>query len=160
MSIRDWRQEIVISPPRCGRIGNVDFESRKTRVLAHEGPHPLPKGWNYSHGIRVGDLLFVAGQSAFNEDLEIVGPGDPLAQARQTWKNIQKITEAAGGKVTDVVSVTTYLDDIDLIDTVQAVRPEFFPEGDYPASTDIIVAQPSMPGIYFEMVAIAAIGSS
>src|SRR5437667_5803299 len=118
----------------------------KKEVIGRErGTHPLP--WPYSHGIKVGNLLFVAGQVALDENLRLVGPGDAEAQARQTWKNIQRVVEAAGGKVTDVVRVTTYVVDLSDVEAIHEVRREFFPDGDYPTATVVQAAKLGLPGL-------------
>ncbi len=131
---------------------------KKEIVPAERGPHPLP--WPYSHGIKVGNTLFVAGQVALDEELRIVGPGDAEAQARQTWKNIQKVVEAAGGKVTDVVRVTTYVGDLAHVEAIHRVRREFFPDGDYPVATVVQAAKLGLPGLLLETEAIAVVGCS
>lgn len=131
---------------------------KKEIIRAERGPHPLP--WPYSHGVKVGSTLFIAGQVALDEELRLIGPGDPVAQARQTWRNIQKVCEAAGGKVTDVVRVTTYLRDLSSIDAVHQVRREFFPDGDYPVATVCQVAALGLPGLELETEAFAIIGCS
>jgi enamine deaminase RidA (YjgF/YER057c/UK114 family) len=89
--------------------------------------HPLP--WPYSHAVKVGNLLFVAGQVALDEELRLIGIGDPEAQARQVWRNIQTVVEAGGGKITDVVRVTTYLADASHLEAVHRTKREFFPAG-------------------------------
>jgi reactive intermediate/imine deaminase len=131
---------------------------KKQIISAERGPHPLP--WPYSHGIRVGDTLYIAGQVALDEELRLVGPGDPEAQARQTWRNIQTVVEAAGGKVTDVVRVTTYVVDLDHVEAVHQVRREFFPDGDYPTATVVQAAKLGLPGLLLETEAFAVIGCS
>jgi enamine deaminase RidA (YjgF/YER057c/UK114 family) len=131
---------------------------KKEVVPADRGPHPLP--WPYSHGIRVGNTLYVAGQVALDEDLRLVGPGDAEAQARQTWANIQKVVEAAGGKVTDVVRVTTYVADLAHVEAIHGVRREFFPNGDYPVATVVQAAKLGLPGLLLETEAFAVIGCS
>lgn len=131
---------------------------KKEIIPAERGPHPLP--WPYSHGVKVGSQLYIAGQVALDEELRLIGPGDPVAQARQTWRNIQKVCEAAGGKVTDVVRVTTYLRDLSSIDAVHQVRREFFPDGDYPVATVCQVAALGLPGLELETEAFAIIGCS
>jgi enamine deaminase RidA (YjgF/YER057c/UK114 family) len=136
----------------------VSETPKKQIVPADRGPHPLP--WPYSHGIRVGDTLYVAGQVALDENLRLVGPGDPEAQARQTWKNIQTVVEAAGGKVTDVVRVTTYVVDLDHVEPIHSVRREFFPNGDYPTATVVQAAKLGLPGLLLETEAFAVIGCS
>jgi reactive intermediate/imine deaminase len=131
---------------------------KKEVIPAERGPHPLP--WPYSHGIKVGNTLYVAGQVALDENLRLVGPGDPEAQARQTWQNIQKVVEAAGGKVTDVVRVTTYVVDLDHVEAIHEVRREFFPDGDYPTATVVQAAKLGLPGLLLETEAFAVIGCS
>jgi reactive intermediate/imine deaminase len=136
----------------------VEETPTKKIVRAEDGPHPLP--WPYSHGIKVGNTLYVAGQVALDEELRIVGPGDAEAQARQTWRNIQKVVEAAGGKVTDVVRVTTYVADLADVEAIHNVRREFFPDGDYPVATVVQAAKLGLPGLLLETEAFAIIGCS
>jgi enamine deaminase RidA (YjgF/YER057c/UK114 family) len=97
---------------------------------------------------------------ALDENLRLVGPGDPGAQARQTWKNIQTVVEAAGGKVTDVVRVTTYVVDLEHVEAIHGVRREFFPDGDYPTATVVQAAKLGLPGLLLETEAFAIIGCS
>jgi reactive intermediate/imine deaminase len=131
---------------------------RKEVIPAERGPHPLP--WPYSHGIKVGNTLYIAGQVALDEQLRIVGPGDAETQARQTWKNIQSVVEAAGGKITDVVRVTTYVADLADVEAIHKVRQEFFPNGDYPVATVVQAAKLGLPGLLLETEAFAVIGCS
>lgn len=132
--------------------------ARKQIVRPAEGIHPLP--WPYSHGVKVGNTLYIAGQVALDEQLRLVGPGDAAAQARQTWRNIQTVVEAAGGKITDVVRVTTYVADLADVEAIHEVRREFFPDGDYPAATVVQAAKLGLPGLLLETEAFAIIGSS
>lgn len=131
---------------------------KKQIVPPEKGPHPLP--WPYSHAVRAGDTLYIAGQVALDSELRLVGPGDAEAQARQTWANIRMIVEAAGGKVTDVVRVTTYLADLSDMDAIHKVRREMFPNGDFPVATVCQVAKLGLPGLLLETEAIAVIGCS
>lgn len=131
---------------------------KKEVIRPERGIHPLP--WPYSHGVKVGSMLFIAGQVALDEELRIVGPGNAEAQARQTWRNIQTVVEAAGGKVTDVVRVTTYVADLADIEAIHAVRREFFPNGDYPTATVVQAAKLGLPGLLLETEAFAIIGCS
>jgi reactive intermediate/imine deaminase len=135
-----------------------DGAPTKEVIPAAQGPHPLP--WPYSHGIKVGNTLYIAGQVALDEELRLVGPGDAQAQARQTWTNIQKVVEAAGGKITDVVRVTTYVADLGDVEAIHTVRREFFPDGDYPVATVVQAAKLGLPGLLLETEAFAVIGCS
>jgi enamine deaminase RidA (YjgF/YER057c/UK114 family) len=141
-----------------GGLKVADESPKKEIIRPAEGIHPLP--WPYSHGIKIGNGLLIAGQVALDEELRIVGPGDAEAQARQTWKNIQTVGEAAGGKVTDVVRVTTYVADLDDVEAIHHVRREVFPDGDYPTATVIQAAKLGLPGLLLETEAYAIIGCS
>lgn len=131
---------------------------KKEMIRPETGIHPIP--WPYSHGIKVGNMLFIAGQVALDEQLRLVGPGDAEEQARQTWKNIQKVVEVAGGEITDVVRVCTYLSDLSHVEAVHKVRREFFPDGNYPVATMVQVAALGLPGLLLETEAFAVIGCS
>ena len=136
----------------------ADGTGKKEIIRPESGIHPLP--WPYSHGVKVGTMLFIAGQVALDEELRIVGPGDAEAQARQTWRNIKTVVEAAGGKISDIVRVTTYVADLADIEAIHRVRREFFPDGDFPAATVVQAARLGLPGLLLETEAFAIIGSS
>jgi len=135
-----------------------DGTGKKEIIRPASGIHPLP--WPYSHGVKVGTMLFIAGQVALDEELRIVGPGDAEAQARQTWRNIKTVVEAAGGKISDIVRVTTYVADLADIEAIHGVRREFFPDGDFPTATVVQAARLGLPGLLLETEAFAIIGSS
>ena len=65
---------------------------------------PEEHTWPYSHGVRVGNLLFIAGQVGLDKELNLAP--DAEGQAKLAWESIRQVVEAAGGKITDVVSVT------------------------------------------------------
>jgi enamine deaminase RidA (YjgF/YER057c/UK114 family) len=128
-------------------------------IIRPRGVHSLER-WPYSHGVKVGNLLFIAGQVALDEELRLIGAGDVEAQSRQVWTNIKLVAEAAGGKVTDVVRVTTFVLDIASFDAIHKVRQEFFPDGRYPTATGVQVVKLGLPGLLLETEAFAVIGSS
>jgi enamine deaminase RidA (YjgF/YER057c/UK114 family) len=110
--------------------------------------------------VLVGNHLYIAGQVALDEELRLVGPGDAEAQARQTWDNIRLVVENAGGKLTDVVRVATYVVDLGDIDAIHKVRREMFPNGDFPTATVVQVSALGLPGLLLETEALAVIGCS
>ena len=69
---------------------------------------PRPR---YSHGIATegGKLLFVAGQTASDQDGNVVGKGDIKAQAEQVFKNLQVALAAAGAGLEHVVKWNIYI---------------------------------------------------
>lgn len=69
----------------------------------------LPRG--YSNGYRVGNVLFVAGQVAWDEQGRIVGVGDFAAQFRQAIRNVRAVLDQAGVGPERVGRVTVYVTD-------------------------------------------------
>jgi predicted enzyme related to lactoylglutathione lyase len=51
----------------------------------------------YTHGWRVDNTIYVAGQLPYDKDGQLVGPNDIHAQARRVLQNIQRIVETGGG---------------------------------------------------------------
>jgi enamine deaminase RidA (YjgF/YER057c/UK114 family) len=74
-------------------------------------PPQLPAPSGYSHGVLVGDVLHLGGQTALDADGRIVG-GGIVPQFRQALENVLVTLAAAGGAPSDLVSVTIYLLDI------------------------------------------------
>src|SRR5580765_5743235 len=107
--------------------------ARKEKIEPGDGLHPLP--WPYSHGWKVGNLLFIAGQVALDEELRLIGPGDAEEQTREVWRDIKAVVEKAGGTLSDVVRVSPYVADIADNAAIMEARREFFPDGDYPVAT-------------------------
>jgi enamine deaminase RidA (YjgF/YER057c/UK114 family) len=72
---------------------------------------PPPDG-PFSHGVKVGNLVFLAGQAAVDQEGRVVGKGDIEAQTTQTLENLQLVLEAAGATFDDVATITVYLTNI------------------------------------------------
>jgi reactive intermediate/imine deaminase len=81
--------------------------------------------------------------------------GDFEARARQVFKNLSAVAEAAGGDLNDIVKLTIFLTDLDNFATVNAVMEDFFAQP-YPARAAVGVA--SLPkGVDVEADAILAV---
>ena len=112
----------------------------------------------YSHAIRCGDTLYIAGQVAFDEQNRVVGAGDPRAQAEQVWRNIGLAVEAAGGTVADVVKITIFLKDVRHVPAEISVRERLFEPGRFPVCTLVQVANLGLPDLLMEVDAVAVLG--
>jgi 2-iminobutanoate/2-iminopropanoate deaminase len=111
---------------------------------------------HYTDAVQYGDLLFISGVAPFDENAQLVGPDDPVAQTRQIFKNMEKILKAAGTGFSNVLRVTVYLTDVNDRTKINPVRKEYF--GDTrPASTLIGVAELVVPRMKVEIEAIAAV---
>jgi 2-iminobutanoate/2-iminopropanoate deaminase len=117
-------------------------------LAAPEGP--------YSHAVVLNGQLYVSGLIAWDENGELVGPGDVAAQAEFIFATLAKILGAVGSDAGDVAKLTFFL--VDLADraALGRVRQGFF--GSYrPASTLVQVAGLIGDGTLLEIEAIAGV---
>ncbi|QDK81629.1 RidA family protein [Spirosoma sp. KCTC 42546] len=108
----------------------------------------------YSSGILAGDLLFVSGQGPLDLVTGEVQHGTIEEETLLTLSHIQKIVEAAGGTIDDIVKCTVHLEDIREFDRYDAAYGSFF-TGIRPARTT--VQSVLSDGIKIEIDAIARI---
>ncbi len=82
----------------------------------------------YSQGVRVGGLVFTAGQIGLVPgSKEFAGP-DVESQTRQALENLQAILEEAGSCLRHAVKTTVYLADLADFGPMNGVYAEFFPQ--------------------------------
>lgn len=114
----------------------------------------------YSHAIRCGDTLYIAGQVAFDEQNHIVGIGDPRRQAEQVWRNIGLAVSAAGGTLADIVKITVFLKDVRNAAAEIGVRERLFERGRFPICTLVQVANLGLPELLMEIDAVAVLNEA
>ena len=105
--------------------------------------------------MRVGDLLYISGQAAFDEG-ELVGEGSMTAQAEQVFQCMSRILADQGATFDDLAFLRTYLTDMDLRVEYGQVRRKYI-TGAPPASTTVEVSRLFMPGLLLEIDAIVAL---
>src|SRR6516165_12289523 len=98
-----------------------------------------PDRMTFSPAVRAGRLLFISGTTAVNENREVVGKGDIVAQTRHIFQKFEKILEAAGASFDNIVETTDYFLTFEDYDKTAAVRRELF-RPPYPAATGVQVA--------------------
>lgn len=71
------------------------MEKIKTRQLVSSGT-TWEKKYGYSRAVRAGNMIFVAGTTAVDEDGKVIGGDDPYRQAVAIYKKINRpLKEAA-----------------------------------------------------------------
>ncbi len=113
---------------------------------------------NYKMATRMegGRLLYVSGQVAWDASGNIVGKGDVGAQARQTFRNLRQVLQAAGGDLGSLMKMTTYITRIEDRPAVAEARGEVF-DGEVPASTLIVVKSLFHPDFLVEVEGVAVV---
>ena len=113
---------------------------------------------NYKMATRMegGRLVYVSGQVAWDASGNIVGKGDVGAQARQTFRNLRQVLQAAGGDLGSLMKMTTYITRIEDRPAVAEARGEVF-DGEVPASTLIVVKSLFHPDFLVEIEGVAVV---
>jgi enamine deaminase RidA (YjgF/YER057c/UK114 family) len=98
-------------------------------------PPGLSKPATYSHIVRAGKTLYIAGQVGSDEQGKVVGPG-MVEQLEQVLKNLQIALKSQGADFSHVTRITIYTTDVDAIRAPEAaaVRAKYF-GANPPAST-------------------------
>lgn len=97
----------------------------------------------YAQGVRVGNLIFTAGQCGIDPLTGQAVPGGVKEQTERALKNIKAVLEEAGSSVSQVVKTTVFLKDMNDFAAMNAVYASFF-ESDsdtLPARSTVEVAR-------------------
>jgi len=105
-----------------------------------------------------GTTIWLAGHGATHDDAGASLAGDFDAQVRQSFKNIERALAAAGGRLTDIVTMTVYIADVRHGDRFIELRKQHFPDGNYPASALITVTGFARAEMLVEIMPIAVVG--
>jgi enamine deaminase RidA (YjgF/YER057c/UK114 family) len=131
----------------------------KTAITPAGASEPPAK---FSHGVRKGNILQVAGQVGFlpadgTGRRKLAGPG--LAeQTRATLANVQAVLEGGGATWEDVLMIRVYLTDTDHFAEFNTLWNDYFADlkGAPAARTTVYVGLP--PGHLVEIDALAVLG--
>src|SRR5512135_1441823 len=87
----------------------------------------VPRIGPYSQAIRVGDVIYTAGQVGIDPLTGQVAGDTFAAQARQALMNLKALLEDAGVTMEEVVKVTCFVSDAAAFGELNELFAEFFP---------------------------------
>lgn len=112
-----------------------------------------PAAGPYNHAVRVGDLLFCAGQIPLDPATGNLVPGDIKAQAERVLLNIKAILDDQHLTFANVVKSTVFLTNLADFAGMNEVYAKFF-TADFPARSTIqVAALPRSANVEIEVIA-------
>ena len=110
---------------------------------------PLP----FSLATQVGDLIFVSGQAAVDENGALVS-GTFEEEFRLSLENLKRVLEAAGSDLAHVAQIRSYIRDATNVALYNQLYREYFQEP-FPARTTITGCLPEALHFEIDCVAVA-----
>jgi 2-iminobutanoate/2-iminopropanoate deaminase len=108
----------------------------------------------YSQAVRVGKVLYTAGQIPMDPSTGRLVEGDIAAQTEQVVSNLRAVLEAAGTSFKNVVKTTVFLKDMADFGSMNTVYGHYFGKNSPARSTVEVAALPLGAQIEIEAIAI------
>lgn len=127
------------------------------QTLERFNPDGLSKPQTYTHVVKVGKLLFIAGQVGSNAEGKVAGPG-MREQFDQALSNLSIALKSQGADFSHIAKITIFVTSITEFRApeVTKVREKYFGTN-RPASTLVQIAQLASPELKVEIEATAAL---
>lgn len=122
--------------------------------IERSNPRGMTQPTSYSHLVKAGNLMFIAGQVALDAEGDVVGEADMTAQVRQVLENLKTVLASEGADFSNVVKINIFTTDIEGFREATEVRREYF-GAHPPASTLVQIERLARPAFLVEIEAIA-----
>ena len=135
----------------------IPGDSPMAQTLQRINPPGLSTPTTYSHIVRAGNTLYIAGQVGADAQGKVVGPG-MTEQLEQVLKNLQIALKSQGADFSHVTKITIYVTDVDAFRApdAAAIRAKYF-GANRPASTLVGISRLAAPEYKVEIEAIAVL---
>ena len=111
----------------------------------------------YSQGVKVGNLIFVAGEKGVDVKTGKVVRGGIAAETRQTLENIKAILEQGGATLDNAVAATVHMTDLGEFEKMNEIFAEYFRK-DPPGRTTVqVTALPGGARVEITVTAVASV---
>ena len=104
-----------------------------------------------------GRIVWLAGQTATTDldGKDISGKFEE--QTRTIFALMDRTLKRAGGSLSNLVTMTVFINDVRNGDRFVQIRKEVFPDGRYPASALLTITNFARPGMLIEIQAVAVV---
>lgn len=137
---------------RCLLLGTLMISVALGSAFAQNRAIGFTKGMPFSEGVVAGNTLYVAGQQGPDSHHKVTGT-DITLQTTNAIAAVKKVVEEAGFQMTDIVSVTVYVTDVNEVAKMNDVYKKLMPDPK-PARATVQVAA-LIGGAKIEISAIA-----
>jgi len=122
----------------------------KEIITSKNAPAPIGP---YSHGVLVGNMLFVSGQVGKHPSTGELMTSDIKTETKQVMENVKGILTDAGMNFTHIAKTTIFLTDMNDFASVNEIYGSYF-TGNYPARETVQVSKLPL-GVNVEISVIA-----
>ena len=123
--------------------------------LERSNPAALANPPGYSHVVKDGTTVYVAGQLSRNNKGETIGEGNFAAHAEQAFTNVNAALESAGTDMHHIIKMNVFMTHREDIPEYRLIKSKFVPDGDLPVSTLILCSGLADPVFRIEVEVIA-----
>ena len=123
------------------------------REIIHTDHAPAAVG-PYSQAVKIGNLVYTAGQIALDPATGQMREDDIQIQTEQVLNNLQAVLQAAGTDLANVVKTTVFLKDMGEFKAMNEVYGRYFPANPPARSAVQVAALPLNGRVEIEAVAV------
>jgi 2-iminobutanoate/2-iminopropanoate deaminase len=123
------------------------------KTIVHTDKAPAAVG-PYSQAVKIGELVYTAGQIALDPATGQIVEGDVQAQTEQALQNLQAVLKAAGSSLKNVVKTTVFLQDMGDFAAMNEVYGRYFDKKPPARSAVQVAALPLGAQVEIEAVAL------
>jgi enamine deaminase RidA (YjgF/YER057c/UK114 family) len=143
-------------------MGKISMTDAANFSIKRVNPPQLgaPPGYSQIVDVRAGRIIFIAGQTALDQNGDLVGKNDFAAQAEQVFRNLGVALQSVGCTAGNLVKLTVFLRNMDDLSAYREARNRFFATATpvaAPAVTLVEVSRLYGPDFMIEIEAIAAV---
>jgi enamine deaminase RidA (YjgF/YER057c/UK114 family) len=120
----------------------------------------VPPGYSQVVEVRGGNIIFIAGQTALDQNGEVVGKNNFATQAAQVFQRLNVALQSVGCTAANLIKLTVFLRNMDDLSAYREARNRFFATVAPPAAPAVTLVEVSRlygPDFMIEIEAVAAV---